>query len=109
MEKILGKVLGPIAKVAGFIGKAGGGALHAFGSLTGIHLQSGGFAQGGMALVGERGPELVHLPRGSYVHPNSSMIGGGTLVASTPLYVVLDGKITAKSVIRQSLMQQSKM
>jgi predicted nucleic acid-binding Zn-ribbon protein len=36
------------------------------------------FAPGGMALVGERGPELVNLPRGSQVIPSgrtSSMVG----------------------------------
>jgi phage-related protein len=31
----------------------------------------GGVAPGGMALVGERGPELVNLPRGSRVYSNS--------------------------------------
>jgi hypothetical protein len=34
--------------------------------------------RGGMALVGERGPELVNLPRGSSVTPNHQL-GGGTL------------------------------
>lgn len=34
---------------------------------------------GGMALVGERGPELVNLPRGADVIPNHQ-IGGGTVV-----------------------------
>jgi hypothetical protein len=34
-------------------------------------------ARGGMALVGERGPELVNLPRGSQVIPNSDLRGGG--------------------------------
>src|SRR5690606_26888393 len=28
------------------------------------------FAPGGLALVGERGPELINLPRGSRVFPN---------------------------------------
>lgn len=39
------------------------------------------FAPGGLALVGERGPELVNLPRGSKVYPNSRserMMGGNT-------------------------------
>lgn len=35
------------------------------------------FAPGGLAVVGERGPELVDLPRGSRVHPNGA---GGTTV-----------------------------
>jgi len=36
-------------------------------------------APGGMALVGENGPELVNLPKGSQVIPNNKM-GGGTTV-----------------------------
>jgi molecular chaperone GrpE (heat shock protein) len=35
------------------------------------------FAPGGLALVGERGPELVNLPRGSQVIPNSQLREGG--------------------------------
>ena len=30
------------------------------------------YAPGGMAIVGERGPELVNLPRGSRVSPTNS-------------------------------------
>ena len=40
-------------------------------------LANGGFIQrGGMALVGERGPEIVSLPGGSTVHPNGTGPGG---------------------------------
>jgi len=35
---------------------------------TGQPMQAGGWAQGGLTLVGEKGPELVTLPRGAYVH-----------------------------------------
>ena len=38
---------------------------------------NGGISRGGLALVGERGPELVSLPGGSRVHPNGSGPGGG--------------------------------
>lgn len=40
------------------------------------------FAPGGMAWVGERGPELVNLPRGSQVIPNHELggLGGGVNV-----------------------------
>jgi len=37
------------------------------------------YAPGGMALVGERGPEMINLPRGSQVIPaaqTSQMMGG---------------------------------
>jgi phage-related protein len=40
---------------------------------TGISLQHGGImARSGVALVGEAGPEIVHLPGGSRVQPHSS-------------------------------------
>ena len=40
-------------------------------------LANGGFIKrGGMALVGERGPEIVSLPGGSTVHPNGRGPGG---------------------------------
>jgi len=41
------------------------------------------FAPGGMALVGERGPEMVNLPKGASVTPNHLMgggMGGGDIV-----------------------------
>ena len=41
----------------------------------------GGISKGGLTLVGERGPELVNLPRGSRVHSNSDSkkMGGNTI------------------------------
>lgn len=39
---------------------------------------------GGFAMVGERGPELVHLPRGSDVIPNSQL-GGGSNITIAPV------------------------
>ncbi|MFH1558523.1 MAG: hypothetical protein ABII76_27300, partial [Pseudomonadota bacterium] len=38
---------------------------------------------GGPAIVGERGPELVNLPRGSSVTP-SSALGGNTVIVNAP-------------------------
>lgn len=35
------------------------------------------YAPGGLAMVGERGPELVNLPRGSQVIPNHKLPNGG--------------------------------
>ena len=43
---------------------------------------SGGVSTGGMAIVGENGPELVNLPAGSRVHSNKDskkMISGQTV------------------------------
>ena len=42
-----------------------------------------GYHQGGRALVGERGPEIVDLPQGSRVYPNDQserMMGGTTII-----------------------------
>jgi hypothetical protein len=54
-------------------------ALHAIAPTTVGHAYAKGtdYAPGGMALVGERGPELVNLPRGSKVYPNGTGPGGG--------------------------------
>ncbi|MGY3575291.1 hypothetical protein [Bradyrhizobium sp. USDA 4504] len=52
-----------VAPLMRSLGLGGGGSLiPAFAD--------GGVAPGGLALVGERGPELVNLPRGSRVFPN---------------------------------------
>ena len=58
--------------VAGLLGSAAGVSIPGFATGT-------SFAPGGLALVGERGPELVNLPRGSQVFPNGQterMLGG---------------------------------
>lgn len=51
------------------------------------------FAPGGLALVGERGPELVHLPRGSKVttaRETRGQLGNNTTYGD--IYVTIDGK-----------------
>ena len=42
---------------------------------------NGGISRGGLTVVGERGPELLNLPRGSRVHSNaeSRRMGGNTI------------------------------
>lgn len=100
----------------------GGGFLDILGAVIGLGLQLGSigafgkkiqtninkpvpgfangtsFAPGGMALVGERGPELVNLPRGSKVFPNGTGPGGGRqvveIVDTTGLFrFAVDGQI----------------
>jgi len=66
------------------LNKDGGGTGNNFfdgllGSLIPKFADGTNFAPGGVALVGERGPELVNLPRGSSVTPNDQ-IGGMTVV-----------------------------
>lgn len=52
-------------------------AFKALGTSIGIPGFANGtnYAPGGLALVGERGPELVNLPRGSQVIPNHELAG----------------------------------
>lgn len=82
---VLGPVLGPI--MAGVMTAAALGIASAQTSLISsqqyVPAMATGtdFAPGGMALVGEQGPELVNIPRGSQVIPagiTSKMIQGGT-------------------------------
>ena len=47
------------------------GAFKSAGNLLGL-AEGGRISQGGLAVVGERGPELVQLPRGAQVHSNSA-------------------------------------
>ena len=79
----------------------------------------GSITQTGPYLVGERGPELVTLPRGSYVTPNQGLnapLPSNAQAASTAppqeltlvIYNMLDGKPISKSVVRQGLLQQSR-
>jgi hypothetical protein len=64
------------------------------------------FAPGGLALVGERGPELVNLPRGSQVIPNSQLRDGGgqvvVVVQSGEMFEArvqeISGGVTAQAV-----------
>jgi hypothetical protein len=82
----------------------------ATGSVTGESMQLprqfqpdaraiGGYSSG-ITLVGERGPELVSLPSGSYVHDSSEsrqMLSGPT-VNFGPGAIVIQGNATARDV-----------
>lgn len=53
--------------------------LSKYAGLTGLFADGTNYAPGGMAIVGERGPELVNLPQGSQVfdtNRSSRMMGG---------------------------------
>lgn len=73
-------------------GAGGGGVQSLFGFANGTN-----DAPGGMALVGERGPEIVNLPKGSQVIPNDrtnnalhQMQPNVNVQPATPEVVVLD-------------------
>lgn len=58
------------------------------------------FWRGGLTMVGERGPELVNLPRGASVTPNSRLDGMGARVEIVPsryFDAVVDGRIVRAS------------
>jgi len=63
----------------------------------------GGVSAGGLAVVGEKGPELVNLPRGSRVHSNADsrkMVSGGGSVVNN-ISVTINAKDTSKSEMRR--------
>ncbi|BEV02199.1 phage tail length tape measure family protein [Novosphingobium olei] len=81
------------------------GSIGAFGKKiqTDINAKVPGYADGtnfhpgGLAMVGERGPELVNLPRGSKVYPHGTGPGSGSqriqIVPSQYFDVVVDGRV----------------
>ena len=61
---------------------------------------NGGITKGGIALVGERGPELVSLPSGSRVHPNGSVGGSMNFHFHGAVYGVEDLKRVVVEAVR---------
>ncbi len=90
-KDVFGPVLGGLGALIGLPGGA-----HAMGT---------DFAPGGLSLVGEKGPELVNLPRGSQVVPNNrlSSLGGGDYYdlrgsfLTSDLFAMIDQKVAAGS------------
>ncbi|MGO7779488.1 phage tail length tape measure family protein [Rhizobium ruizarguesonis] len=80
-----GGLFGWLGGLFGGIETAGGSTVSAFntrGYADGTH-----YAPGGMAIVGERGPELVNLPQGSQVfntNRSAQMMGAGNDNGSAP-------------------------
>lgn len=108
-------LIGKLGSAAGRIGDTIKGAVNNIPGIGGI-ANWAGFAEGtdsapgGLAMVGERGPELVYLPRGAQVTPNNRLnslvsqgspssggnggSGGGNGAASAqPVNLILDGRI----------------
>lgn len=75
---MLQSVADKVSSVGGIVGKAKGLLGHIPGFATGVRNFGGG-----LAVVGERGPELVNLPRGADVFTNAEsrkMLGGGVTI-----------------------------
>jgi TP901 family phage tail tape measure protein len=119
IEHLLSKILGPLKSVAHFAGGLIGGGLHALGDVGHFMGLASGTPQvthGGAFMVGERGPELVYLPRGAAVQPNEGGLASALKDALAPLAgmggdqkidLVVDGRVLAQTVVRQGLMSQS--
>lgn len=119
IEHLLSKILGPLKSVAHFAGGLVGGGLHALGDVShfmGLADGTPHVSQGGVFEVGERGPELVYLPRGAAVQPNEGGLASALKDALAPLAgiggdqkidLVVDGRVLAQTVVRQGLMAQS--
>lgn len=59
----------------------------------------GGVAHGGPTIVGEKGPELVNLPSGSYVKPSLTGIGGSSITVNINESFILDESTLNKLVL----------
>lgn len=79
------------------------GSIGAFGSKIQKNINHvpgkamGGYSPGGMTMVGEYGPEMVNLPRGSQVVPNHRMGGGG----GQALHFDLRGAVMTQDLLSQ--------
>jgi phage-related protein len=99
---MLDSIANKASSVGGIVGKAKGLLGHIPGFASGVS----NFA-GGMALVGENGPELVNLPGGSSVFTNSDsrrMLagagGGGPLIGHVTVQSDVDVEVLARRVSR---------
>jgi len=114
-------LIGQLGSAAGRIGDTIKGAVNNIPGIGGI-ANWAGFAEGtdnapgGLAMVGEKGPELVYLPKGAQVTPNNrlnSIAGGGGVAggnnggrnsasnggSTQPVNLVLDGRTLATAIL----------
>jgi phage-related protein len=82
---IVGKIRSAINSMLGLPRTIGKGPL----KFTIPSFATGGVAPGGAALVGEKGPEIVTLPRGSRVHSNQESRGMAQNESRLPKTVIL--------------------
>jgi hypothetical protein len=88
VDAVVGAINGAIAAakaaIAGLVGGLPGG-ITVPGFANGTM-----FAPGGLAWVGERGPELVQLPRGSRVYPQREVRGAGPVTTNYQFSVTVN-------------------
>lgn len=92
---IFNDIKGGISGALGGIGHA----LHGLG-IPGFAVGTS-FAPGGLSIVGEHGPELMYIPRGAQIIPNSQLgLGGGAQSGSagmgTPVFFQVNGQTFAR-------------
>ncbi|PRX09972.1 UNVERIFIED_ORG: hypothetical protein BCL66_105158 [Martelella mediterranea] len=88
LDTLINKLIEAAAQAALF-GDGPLGGLFGGGLLSGFlpaHATGTNFTQGGMALVGERGPEILKLPRGGEIIPNHRL---GTVQSSSSAGAVI--------------------
>lgn len=104
---ITGGISNVIGKIQGMASAVSGGASSAWSAITG-HATGTPYFGGGMTWVGENGPELAALPRGSRIwsHSSSMQVAGAGSTGgdiTVPVTVVVDGHVIHQSVQRQAL------
>ena len=82
-----GDVLGAL------VGVIGGLLSGLYENTIGRFFSTGGVSMGGPAIVGERGPELVNLPRGARISNNANSMG--TRAGGNNIHVHINGRVGA--------------
>lgn len=117
VEELVGGIVGKIKDIAGNIkgaissifnaGKAGieAGAVSAGGKATitvPAYATGTSFAPGGLSLVGEKGAELVNLPRGAQVFPadETARMLQDPASTETVIELVLDGQKVGRGIVK---------
>jgi hypothetical protein len=112
LKGLVDAVKGVADKVGGALGSIGGGISGALGAIN--PFQHGGVmgAGGGVALVGERGPELLQLPGGARVTPlqsgTSPGVDFGRMFGEIHVHLDVEGRELAHVVARENWEAQAK-
>ena len=89
--KLIANVLAGLFKV--LVGVIGGLLSGLYENTIGRFFSTGGVSMGGPAIVGERGPELVNLPRGARISNNANSMG--TRAGGNNIHVHINGRVGA--------------